>query len=67
MLILYQIYIRDLQSVVIYSMLAFYLRVELKEPSLKSVKMNKRLSLISIWYSQRQSRETALCWHRTGS
>lgn len=48
MLILYQMYIRDLQSVVIYSMLAFYLRVELKEPSSKSVKMNKRLSLISI-------------------
>lgn len=67
MLILYQIYIRDLESVVIYSMLSFYLRVEHKEPDSKSVKTNKRLSLISIWYSQRQCGETALCWHRTGS
>jgi len=48
-------------------MLAFYLRVEHKKANSKSVKMNKRLSLISIWYSQRQCRETALCWHRTGS
>lgn len=47
MLIFYQMYIRDLQSVIIYSMPGLYLRAEHKENNLKSVKLNKRLSLIS--------------------
>lgn len=36
-------YIRDLQGIVIYSMLAFYLRVEHNKDNSQSVKMNKRL------------------------